>query len=84
MMYPCLYSVVVFGSGTYNTTKKYNRTRLLQSCLQCFDTVGWAPGRASGLQKLRSDEDLEWLAVCSEVFAYGPADATASQKPVIS
>ena len=19
------------------------------SCLQCFDTVGWAPGRASGL-----------------------------------
>jgi len=21
-------------------------------CLQCFDTVGWAAGRASGLQKM--------------------------------
>jgi len=24
---------------------------LMQQCLQCFDTVGWAAGRASGLQK---------------------------------
>jgi len=24
---------------------------LRASCLQCFDTVGWAAGRASGLQK---------------------------------
>jgi len=32
----------------------------------CFDTVGWASGRSSGLQKL-SDEVLMWLSVCSEV-----------------
>jgi len=35
-------------------------------CLQCFDTVGWASGRASGLYKL-SDEVLVWLSVWSEV-----------------
>jgi len=23
--------------------------RLVRGCLQCFDTVGWAAGRASGL-----------------------------------
>ena len=37
-----------------------------QSCLKCFDTVGGASGRASGLQK-SSDEVLMWLSVCSEV-----------------
>jgi len=33
-----------------------------------------------------SDEVLLWLSVWSEVqiFAYGPADATASQNPIIS
>jgi len=36
------------------------------SCLQCFDTVGWAAGRASGLQKLSSGV-LAWLSVWSEV-----------------
>ena len=36
-------------------------------CLQCFDTVGWASGRASGLQKKLSDEVLVWLSVWSEV-----------------
>ena len=35
-------------------------------CLQCFTTVGWASGRASGLQKL-SDEVLVWLSVWSDV-----------------
>ena len=35
-------------------------------CLQCFDTVGWVSGRASGLWKL-SDEVLVWLYVGSEV-----------------
>jgi len=35
-------------------------------CLQCFDTVGWASGRASGLYKL-SDEVLVWLSVWGEV-----------------
>jgi len=33
-------------------------------CLQCFDTVGWAAGRASGLQK------TEWwgagVVICLE------------------
>ena len=36
------------------------------SCLQCFDAVGWAAGRASGLEKL-SSEVLAWLSVWSEV-----------------
>ena len=31
-----------------------------------FDTIGWAPGRASGQLKL-SDEVLVWLLVCSKV-----------------
>jgi len=35
-------------------------------CLQCFDAVGWAAGRASGLWKL-SGEVLAWLSVWSEV-----------------
>ena len=35
-------------------------------CLHCFDTVGWAAGRASGLQKL-SGGVLAWLSVWSEV-----------------
>ena len=44
------------------------RNRLLFAvfCLQCFDTIGWASKRASGLQKLR-DEVLEWLSVWSKV-----------------
>ena len=35
------------------------------SCLQCFDAVGWAAGRASGL----SGGVLAWLSVWSEVQA---------------
>ena len=35
-------------------------------CLQCFDAVGWAAGRASGLKKL-SGGVLAWLSLCSEV-----------------
>jgi len=35
-------------------------------CLHCFDAVGWAAGRASGLEKL-SDGVLAWLSVWSEV-----------------
>ena len=38
--------------------------RLMRICLQCFDTVGWAAGRASGLQK------TEWwgagVVICLE------------------
>ena len=48
-------------------------------CLQCFDAVGWAAGRASGLQK-------NWVVGCWHGYlsgarcrlAYGPADATAT------
>ena len=36
------------------------------SCVQCFDAVGWAAGRASGLWKL-SGGVLAWLSVWSEV-----------------
>jgi len=39
---------------------------LWSECLQCFDTVGWVSGRASGLKKL-GDEVLVWLSVWSEV-----------------
>ena len=48
-------------------------------CLQCFDAVGWAAGRASGLQK------TEWWGTGVVILsgarcrlAYGPADATAT------
>ena len=44
-------------------------------CLQCFDAVGWAAGRASGCKK------LEWWSYLSGArcrLAYGPADATAT------
>jgi len=34
--------------------------------LQCFDAVGWAAGRASGLEKL-SVGVLAWLSVWSEM-----------------
>ena len=36
-------------------------------CLQCFDAVGWAAGRASGLQKNLSAQVLAWLSIWSEV-----------------
>ena len=40
---------------------------LLELCsLQCFDTVGWAAGRASGLYK-QSGGVLAWLSVWREV-----------------
>ena len=35
-------------------------------CLQCFDAVGWAAGRASGLYKTEW-WGLAWLFVWSEV-----------------
>ena len=46
-------------------------------CLQCFDAVGWAAGRAV--------KNFEWcstgMVICLERdadLAYGPADATAT------
>jgi len=41
-------------------------TSQVSKCFQCFDTVGWVSGRASGLYKL-SVEVLTWLSVWSEV-----------------
>ena len=38
-----------------------------EHCLQCFDTVGWASGRASGCKRL-SDELLAWLSVWNEML----------------
>ena len=46
-------------------------------CLQCFDAVGWAAGRASGLQKL-SGGVLVWFSEVRCRLAYSPADATAT------
>jgi len=46
--------------------------------LQCFDAVGWAAGRASGLQKLSSGM-LAWLSVWGEMqICICSADATAT------
>ena len=39
----------------------------LSKCLQCFDAVGWATGRASGLWKNLSGGVLAWLSVWSEM-----------------
>jgi len=46
-------------------------------CLQCFDAVGWAAGKASGL----SGGMLAWLSGASCRFSYGPAYATAPVNP---
>ena len=37
-------------------------SEVLNNCLQCFDTVGWAAGRASGLYK-KSGGVPAWLSV---------------------
>ena len=56
-------------------------------CLQCFDTVGWASGSAV------HPTCKNWVMRCwcsylsgarCRSFAYGPADATACQNPIIS
>jgi len=45
-----------------------NKNDLIRNyCLQRFDAVGWAAGRASGLKKKLSGEVLAWLSVCSEM-----------------
>jgi len=55
------------------------------TCLQCFDTVGWVTGRASGSK--------HWVMMCWcgylsaakwKWFAYGPADATATASSLAS
>jgi len=49
-------------------------------CLERFDSVGWASGRASGPKKM-SDEVLVWCRLRCRLFAHGPADAIAISKP---
>ena len=52
----------------------------LYCTFQCFDAVGWAAGRASGVLK------TEWwdagMVMCmgqgADLIAYGPDDATAT------
>jgi len=43
----------------------YDSCHLLADGLQCFDAVGWAAGRASGLLKKLSGGVLAWLSVWS-------------------
>jgi len=47
-------------------------------CLQCFDAVGWAAGRASACKKLSGGCWHGYLSGVRCRFAYGPADATAT------
>ena len=47
-------------------------------CLQCFDAVGWAAGRASGCKKLSCEVLHGCLSGARCRLAYGPADAIAT------
>ena len=42
-------------------------SEVLNDCLQCFDTVGWAAGRASGLYK-KSGGVPAWLLFLQCLF----------------
>jgi len=56
-----------------------NFISITSSCLPCFYAVGWKAGRASGLQKLRGEAMAGYLSAARcKRFAYGPADATAT------
>ena len=46
--------------------KEINFVASVSRFLQCFDTVSWAAGRASGNKQL-SGEMLSWLSVYGEV-----------------
>ena len=48
------------------------------NCLQCFDAVGWAAGRASGLYKTVVRCWCGCLSGARCSLAYGPGDATAT------
>ena len=45
----CLIVVSVSYDMVFATDLVYRVVMEMQYCLQCFDTVGWAAGRASGL-----------------------------------
>jgi len=46
----CKFWGPIYNSGTSEATviKFYTHVGRISACLQCFDTVGWASGRASG------------------------------------
>jgi len=46
--------------------RRFMTYRTTSCAFSAFDTVGWASGRAPGLQKL-NEEVLVWLSACSEV-----------------
>ena len=56
--------------STVSPTRGYANLLLFEmlstACVQCFDTVGRASERASGLSKL-SDDVLAGLSICVEV-----------------
>jgi len=59
----CLFAAVLM---TWLTINNILLSYPVLFSLQCFDAVGWAAGRASGLKK-PSGEVLAWLSVWSEV-----------------
>jgi len=44
-----LEKVIVNTRGLWRLYTKLNKMSLLLKCFQCFDTVGWTAGKASGL-----------------------------------
>jgi len=67
----CIHSLFRFLYSIFTETISFLAANSLASsaqslCLQLFDAVGWAAGRASGLSKL-SGGVLAWSSVWSEV-----------------
>ena len=60
--------------------------QLVVQCLQCFDTVGWASGRATGLQKIECWGAgmvirLEWGADCLRMVSLMPLHPQTPSSP---
>jgi len=51
ILFNCLSEILRYRDGAGNTVGSLLSSPYSEcaSCLQCFDTVGWAAGRASGL-----------------------------------
>jgi len=45
----CTIDLLLFIATKVVSKKSYDVTVCAKICLQCFDAVGWAAGRASGL-----------------------------------
>jgi len=46
---PATTQTIYRALGTHQVMVNCNTLGLLTECLQCFDAVGWAAGRATGL-----------------------------------